>query len=69
MWKKGSATDHCYEWREYCVLIGPICFHKSVCLPENLSKLAYMYNIECKPAQTSFQKLLFLTLLQYHPLE
>ena len=29
-----------YDWREYCLLIGPICFHKSLCLPENWSELA-----------------------------
>ena len=29
-----------YDWRESCLLIGPICLHKSLCLPENWSKLA-----------------------------
>ena len=29
-----------YDWRESCLLIGPICFHKSLCLPENWSELA-----------------------------
>ena len=22
-----------YDWRESCLLIGPICLHKSLCLP------------------------------------
>ena len=29
-----------YDWRESCLLIGPIRFHKSLCLPENWSELA-----------------------------
>ena len=29
-----------YDWRESCLLIGPICLHKSLCLPQNWSKLA-----------------------------
>ena len=29
-----------YDWRESCLLIGPICLYKSLCLPENWSKLA-----------------------------
>ena len=29
-----------YDWRESCLLIGPICLHKSLCLPENWSNLA-----------------------------
>ena len=31
-----------YDWRESCLLIGPICLHKSLYLPENLTKQAYM---------------------------
>ena len=31
-----------YVWKEDCLLIGPICLHKSLCLPENLFKLVYM---------------------------
>ena len=33
---------HCYmtDWRESCLLIGLICLHKSLCLPENWSLLA-----------------------------
>ena len=27
-----------YDWREFCLLIGPICLHKSLCLPGNWSK-------------------------------
>ena len=27
-----------YDWRESCLLIGLICFHKSLCLPGNWSK-------------------------------
>ena len=27
-----------YDWRESCLLIGPICLHKSLCLPGNWSK-------------------------------
>ena len=30
-----------YDWRESCLLIGPICLHKSQRLPENRSKLVY----------------------------
>ena len=30
-----------YDWRESGLLIGPICLHKSLCLPENWYKLAY----------------------------
>ena len=26
-----------YDWRESCLLIGPICLHKSLCLPGNWS--------------------------------
>ena len=29
-----------YDWRESCFLIGPICLHKSLYLPQNWSKLA-----------------------------
>ena len=29
-----------YDWRESCLLIGPICLHKSLCLPGNWSELA-----------------------------
>ena len=29
-----------YDLRESCLLIGPICLYKSLCLPENWSKLA-----------------------------
>ena len=29
-----------YDWIESCLLIGPIRLHKSLCLPENWSKLA-----------------------------
>ena len=34
-----------YDWREFGLLIGPIYLHKSLCLPENWSKLAYMFDI------------------------
>ena len=27
-----------YDWRESCLLIGPICLHKSLCLPGNWSE-------------------------------
>ena len=27
-----------YDWRESCLPIGPICLHKSLCLPGNWSK-------------------------------
>ena len=27
-----------YDWRESCFLIGPICLHKSLCVPGNWSK-------------------------------
>ena len=27
-----------YDWKESCLLIGPICLHKSLCLPGNWSK-------------------------------
>ena len=53
-----------YDWRESCLLICPICLHKSLCLPEN-----WEGDIGWNPAQTNFQKLIFLILLQYHPLE
>ena len=33
-------THLLYDWRESCLLIGPICLHKSLCLRENWSKLA-----------------------------
>ena len=36
----GSYRKLLYDWRESCLLIGPICLHKSQCLPENWSKLA-----------------------------
>ena len=26
-----------YDWRESCLLIGQICLHKSLCLPQNWS--------------------------------
>ena len=29
-----------YDWREACRLIGPLCLHKSLCLPENWSRLS-----------------------------
>ena len=31
-----------YDWRESCLLIGPIYLDKSLCLPENWIKLVYM---------------------------
>ena len=27
-----------YDWREFCPLIGPVCLHKSLCLPGIWSK-------------------------------
>ena len=30
-----------YDWRESCLLIGPICLHKSLCLPGNWSTPVY----------------------------
>ena len=38
LWTRQDAL--LYDWRESCLLIGPICLHKSLCLPENWSKLA-----------------------------
>ena len=32
-----------YDWRESCLLIGPICLHKSLCLPGNLSKPVHRF--------------------------
>ena len=37
---KGRYMTLLYDWRESCLLIGPICLHKSLCLPQNWSKLA-----------------------------
>ena len=36
----GRHKDLLYDWRESCPLIGPICLHKSLSLPQNWSKLA-----------------------------
>ena len=36
----GRHKDLLYDWRESCLLIGSICLPKSLCLPENWSKLA-----------------------------
>ena len=45
-----------YDWRESCLLIGPICLYKSLCLPENWSKLAQKvicnsYTMGCPPVR------------------
>ena len=41
MSRLGGTQHHLlYDWRESCLLIGTICLHKSLCLPENWSKLA-----------------------------
>ena len=34
----GRRNDLLYDLRESCLLIGPICLHKSLCLPGNWSK-------------------------------
>ena len=34
----GRQKDLLYDWRESCLLIGPICLHKSLCLPGNWSE-------------------------------
>ena len=32
-----------YDWRESCLLIGPICLHKSLCLPGKWSKPVHRF--------------------------
>ena len=40
-WKSHAMAHLLYDWREYCLLICPICFHIARCLPEKWSNLAY----------------------------
>ena len=60
--------DLLYDWRESCLLIGPICLHKSLCLPGNWSKPVQKLILHEHQLELVFQKLIFLTLLQYYPL-
>ena len=55
-----------YDWKVICFLIGLGYFDKSLCL---LGACLFRLILSLNPDQSSFWKLIILTVLQYHPPE